>query len=374
MNYAVIGANYGDEGKGLVTDFLTRHGNQKVVIRHNGGAQSGHTVEKETGERFVFHELSSGSFNGAITYWANTFYPDLFKLEEEINEFSKVSEVVPKIFASKDTPITLIFDVMINQHKELERGKNRHGSCGMGIWEAKVRTEAGFGITISEIKEGTIIDLITKLDMIKRYYVPKKINNAQYDIDLTEYAKVLKRAANIITIVEDEPTFFELFDTIVFETGQGLLLDGDRVDLYPHTTASCTTLKNPLYLAERYNIDIDEAIYVTRPYLTRHGAGPFDVDLDIHFEDLTNQPNPWQESIRFGRIDMEDLKNRIWEDNQGHGIGAKKTSLFVTHLDETDSKFLTTKGDLDIKTALNDISYDKYVCFDRYGINVKKVR
>ena len=113
MVYAVIGANYGDEGKGLVTDILTRQGNQKVVIRHNGGAQSGHTVEKESGERFVFHELSSGSFNGAITYWANTFYPDLYKLEEEIKEFNKVCDTPVKIYASENTNITLIFDVII---------------------------------------------------------------------------------------------------------------------------------------------------------------------------------------------------------------------------------------------------------------------
>lgn len=370
MNYAVIGANYGDEGKGLVTDFITRQGNQKVVIRHNGGAQSGHTVEKESGERFVFHELSSGSFNGAITYWAHTFYPDLFKLEEELKEFSKVSDIVPKIYASAETNITLVFDIIINQHKEMNRGKNRHGSCGMGIWEAKVRTEAGFGITIKEIQNGTIIDLITKLDMIKRYYLPKEIDNAQYAVDIFEYAKTIKHVADLVTIVEDEPTFFKMFDLIVFETGQGLLLDGDRVDLYPHTTASCTTLKNPVELSKRYNIYLNEVVYVTRPYLTRHGAGPFVEDKNIKFEDLTNQPNPWQESIRFGRLDLNELCDRLYADLREDR--ALKASLFVTHLDETNGMFYTPDGDITTNEAIKQMYFDTYLCYDKYAINVKK--
>ena len=76
MVYAVIGCGYGDEGKGLVTDYLSSKPGKKLVIRHNGGAQSGHTVEIDD-KRFVFHELSSGSFRHADTLWADTFMPDL---------------------------------------------------------------------------------------------------------------------------------------------------------------------------------------------------------------------------------------------------------------------------------------------------------
>ena len=79
MYYAVIGNNYGDEGKGLAVDYLTLSGHN-LVVRHNGGAQAGHTVDKED-RRFVFHELSSGSFNGADTYWASTFLPDLYNID-----------------------------------------------------------------------------------------------------------------------------------------------------------------------------------------------------------------------------------------------------------------------------------------------------
>ena len=78
---AVIGAAFGDEGKGLAADLLCRRAPGALVVRHNGGAQAGHTVHAGT-KRFVFHQLSAGSFRGADTFWAGTFLPDLYKLPE----------------------------------------------------------------------------------------------------------------------------------------------------------------------------------------------------------------------------------------------------------------------------------------------------
>ena len=80
---AIIGKGFGDEGKGLATDFFCCKVPGTLVIKHNGGAQAGHTVETQ-GKRFVFHQLSAGSFRMADTYWADSYYPDLYKLGEEI--------------------------------------------------------------------------------------------------------------------------------------------------------------------------------------------------------------------------------------------------------------------------------------------------
>ena len=78
--HIIIGKNYGDEGKGLAVDYFAgtakRRGTPVLVVRHNGGAQAGHTVDRRNG-RFIFHQLSSGSFLGADTLWAKTFLPDL---------------------------------------------------------------------------------------------------------------------------------------------------------------------------------------------------------------------------------------------------------------------------------------------------------
>ena len=74
---AVTGKNFGDEGKGLACHFLSRGAGRVLGVRHNGGSQSGHTVERRGGgeKRFVFHALSSGSLYGADTLWIDSFHP-----------------------------------------------------------------------------------------------------------------------------------------------------------------------------------------------------------------------------------------------------------------------------------------------------------
>lgn len=88
---AVIGKNFGDEGKGMAVDYFSLHSEKTLVVRHNGGAQSGHTVVRKLPDkkRFVFHELSSGSCRGADTLWIDSFYPDIYKLGEEISNFQE---------------------------------------------------------------------------------------------------------------------------------------------------------------------------------------------------------------------------------------------------------------------------------------------
>ena len=350
MYYAVIGNNYGDEGKGLAVDYLTLSGHN-LVVRHNGGAQAGHTVDKED-RRFVFHELSSGSFNGADTYWASTFLPDLYKLEEEINDFAKVSSKPVKIFASPMCNITLLYDVYINQKREELRGSDKHGSCGMGIWEATKRSQNGFGVTLGEIRSSTASELASKLSKIEADYVSSKIAkfgiSEELNLDTLEYADILKNALEkYVVLVDDELSFLMSYDNVVFEGGQGLLLDTARDDLWPHTTCSRTNLTNPVMILGSHGLKLDEAVYVTRTYLTRHGAGPFNEDPELDFVDATNITNPWQDKMRFGRFESAlSLIERAVKDIRDNCPEAK-TSLFVTHLNETCDKVLTEEGDID---------------------------
>ena len=116
-----------------------RSGRSCIVVRHNGGAQAGHTAEA-LGKRFIFHEISSGSLRGADTLWAPTFMPDLYKLSEEYDLLAALGIAVPKILSVPDCPLTYIDDILINMSLETRRGKDRHGSCGMGIDEAKRRS------------------------------------------------------------------------------------------------------------------------------------------------------------------------------------------------------------------------------------------
>ena len=104
---AVIGKNFGDEGKGLACAALSLSSKKALVIRHNGGGQAGHTVEDETGRHFIHHQIGSGAEYGADTLLADTFLTDLFQLDKELKEFADIFGFTPKIYAEKDTKITI---------------------------------------------------------------------------------------------------------------------------------------------------------------------------------------------------------------------------------------------------------------------------
>ncbi|MBQ6212659.1 MAG: adenylosuccinate synthetase, partial [Ruminococcus sp.] len=137
----IIGKNFGDEGKGLAADYFAmkavQEGSSAVCVRHNGGAQAGHTVDLRNG-RFVFSQLSSASLRRVGTYWADSFMPDLFKLSDEAESFAGLWGKIPDISASEMCRCTCIIDVLVNMLLETSRGDARHGSCGMGINEAAV--------------------------------------------------------------------------------------------------------------------------------------------------------------------------------------------------------------------------------------------
>ena len=378
MFYAVIGNNYGDEGKGLAVDYLTLSGHN-LVVRHNGGAQAAHTVDRED-KRFVFHELSSGSFNGADTYWASTFLPDLYKLEEEINEFSEVSSEKIRIYASPDCSITLLYDVYLNQKREELRGTDKHGSCGMGIWEATKRTAAGYKLTLGDIASLSADDIAAKIKCIEDEYVALKIDKfgigERLNLDTVKYASILKSALeNNVTLVSDEKSFFESYDYVIFEGGQGLLLDTAREEFWPHTTCSRTNITNPVKILESSGLKLDEAVYVTRSYLTRHGAGPFEEDTELCFADETNKPNPWQGAMRFGKhSSASDLIGRAVKDYKDNCPYEITASMFVTQLDLTSDTILMRDGDIAIsdfgRIALESGIDKLYIARSRYSKNV----
>lgn len=354
---AVIGKNFGDEGKGLATNYFSDIVGKILVVRHNGGAQSGHTVEiKEPEKRFVFHELSSGSFHHADTFWASTFFPDLYKLKEEIEEFRNVSGFAPHIYASEETKITILDDVLLNMAAETARGSFRHGSCGMGIWEATVRSDAGYGISIGELIEMTGEDLVNRLLYIRNNHTVRRMKELGIDeciageyrdllsdeTVIQNYAKEVTEALSLVKIVKEKEMklFFEGYDRIVFEGGQGLLLDSENEKYAPHVTASRTGIRNPIVFLSKLGWKLDEAVYVTRSYMTRHGAGPFETECDreelgFFEEDKTNITNEFQGSIRYGRqLSLKDFFTPIKEDLNSITPRPEKVSLFVTHLNE----------------------------------------
>lgn len=377
---AVIGKNFGDEGKGLAVDYLALQAHEKpvLVIRHNGGAQSGHTVDLPD-KRFVFHELSSGSFRGADTFWADTFYPDMYKLGEEAEAFRAISGYVPKIYAHPKAQITMIEDVLLNMAAEEARGVNRHGSCGMGIYEAQCRKEAGYGITMQELFAMEVPELVKRMSEIREEYLPGRMEALGLSWEpLGEYGELLQndevlhnaavemlRNRSYVQLTEDVKTLLVGYDRVIFENGQGLLLDENNERFSPHVTASPTGLQNPSAFLKRYDMELDEVVYVTRSYVTRHGAGPLPYEcspgeIGLCQADRTNVENPWQGKLRFALHGcLEEFAESVREDlrmaEEYHMLPSYR-SLLVTHMNETEGCLYTKEGKIPFEQfAKNEI-------------------
>ncbi|MBR3461933.1 MAG: adenylosuccinate synthetase [Clostridiales bacterium] len=364
---AVIGKNFGDEGKGLATDYLAmlskRAGHSCIVVRHNGGAQAGHTVEA-SGKRFIFREISSGTLRGADTLWAPTFMPDLYKLSSEIDELLGIGAKLPLILSVPDCPLTYIDDILINMTLETRRGKDRHGSCGMGIDEAKRRSLLeDYRITPGDIFGNGFEAFHNKLLRIRREYLPERLKALDLEPSamgefgemigdenvLYNYALQMYENSRYIKLVDE--SVIKSYDDVIFEGAQGLVLDEENRSFAPNLTSSRTGLTNPDAMLKRLGINEDcEAVYVSRTYVTKHGAGrlPYEeifLDQGISFADDTNVHNEWQGSIRFAPHGNEDEFNEyVIKDSEASVF---KPSLLLTHVDETGGKVLTKDGDFD---------------------------
>ena len=145
----IIGAAWGDEGKGLLTDALSN--DDTLIVRFNGGAQAGHTVVTPEGGRHVFHHIGAGSLRGARTFLSRFFLTNPLAFFPEIDALHALG-VTPAITADPAGMVTTPHDMMLNQMSEETRGPARHGSCGLGInetvtrhaaWPLKVRLSPG---------------------------------------------------------------------------------------------------------------------------------------------------------------------------------------------------------------------------------------
>lgn len=170
----VIGANFGDEGKGLITDFLaSQTGEETLVVRHNGGAQAGHTVTTPDGKRHVFRHFGSGTLAGAQTFLSRFYVcnPILFFKELALLEDLGIQ---PRVYIAADSPITTPYDMMINQIIEEFRGDGRHGSCGVGFGETVERTEnADYAVYFGDLENTDL--LRKKLKSIQTAWTPERL-------------------------------------------------------------------------------------------------------------------------------------------------------------------------------------------------------
>jgi len=338
----VVGYLFGDEGKGITTDFLCSKStiDDTIVVRFSGGQQAGHNV-KIKDVTHVHSNYGSGTLRGVPSYFSEhcTVYP--VTLFNETKVLQPKIKYIPKLIYHPLVKITTPADVAYNRLTELKLG---HGSCGLGVAATMKRNEtSGHKLFAIDLTHPEI--LFEKCKDIYWYY-RRLIGEDPYETQKFNefFDKEQYQFENAIDKLSFDIKSYEIlkyYKDIIFEGSQGIMLDMDH-GIFPHVTYSNTTSKNALEICKKLNVPQDDIdiYYVTRCYQTRHGAGWMTnqneyllkpVEL-INTEDEINQYNDWQKDFRIGEIDYELLYYAHRVDSI-YSEGIRK-NLVVTCLDQ----------------------------------------
>lgn len=349
----IVGNNYGDEGKGMMCSYYTKiakqNGHRVLNVLYNGGAQRGHTAGGH-----VYHCFGSGAGQGADTFCTDGFMFNPIAWWFEFKELDQKS----MLYLSPNCRITTPFDVKINQLLEASRGNDRHGSCGLGIYETRYRDENNYCLKAMDFLS---IDWVYhRLKRIKDKWIPRRCaelgityeNNNAYELDnfitcIEQMMKSGKVQIETCSIMKD-------YETIIFEGGQGVMLSENNKKDFPHLTPSVTEFRGAKYELEYlYNCTNAQFEFckMTRPYLTRHGAGPFPgeckkEEISNKIVDKTNMPNDWQGSLRFAPCDMKwaERIRDFYDIPLNYNPFRMSCAVGITCLDQTDGKILLNKS------------------------------
>lgn len=355
----VIGANYGDEGKGLMSRYFTKQfkedGKRPITVLHNGSAQRGHTADYEDGSRHVFHNFGAGAKDGSATYYACSFLVHPMDFCREVKELGHC----PKVFADPRcvvvTPWDMLADHIIEDYIAVQSGAREYGSCGYGTWSAtdRMRIRPDIAYTIQEYKTKDY----TTIAAAMRSWVEERLKNYGVNLDLVPHWKphfdpkspqYRNTAANfkmdMMYFLSKVPLvslnyLWRQNDSFIFEGAQGLLLDQDRDSIW--TTTSKTGLFNPFILLYDYRDFHAEVCYVSRAYVTRHGEGPLDGEVDKselgeNIHDRTNVFNDFQGGLRYAHLSKRDMEGAILGDYLIADNRYDQT-LALTHCNEHDT-------------------------------------
>ena len=358
--FGVIGANYGDEGKGMVSAHIRHHSDpaQTVTILTNGGAQRGHTVDSFD-HRFVFHHLGASQMGDCnVTYCPAPFVINPMVLAQDLRDIKSWCPEKPVVYINPECLVTTPFDMMANQIEELAAScdascKGRWGSTGMGVWHTKQRSRfikltAGELFTnVLRLPGATEDTLLRICDYWKdRMFIYKSTPFPGYD----SYAELFETGMLITRWVQDvielsslvhigSPFGNGLYTTAIFENAQGLMLSQERGE---HSTSSVTGARAiaDIVAAEKLCDPKDVRLcYVSRTYVTRHGDGPLPLECPqelLHTEmvDKTNVWNQWQGSLRYGIVQPGILAPAVVSDISKAGMSRDEATVVMTHTNE----------------------------------------
>lgn len=276
MVKAVVGANWGDEGKGKITDMLAMKAD--YIVRYQGGANAGHTIVNDYG-KFALHTLPSGVFyNHTTSVIGNGVALNIPILCNEIKSIVDRGVPQPKILVSNRAQIVMPYHILFDQYEEERLGKNSFGSTKSGIAPFYSDKYAKIGFQVSELFDDAVLE-----DKIKRvveqkniilehmYHKPLLVPEELMDT-LHEYRDMIAPyVADVALILEKAVKE----DKVILLEGQlGTLKDPDH-GIYPMVTSSSTLAAYGAIGAGIPPYEIKDIITVCKAYSSAVGAGAF---------------------------------------------------------------------------------------------------
>jgi adenylosuccinate synthase len=280
--FIVLGAQWGDEGKGKMTDYLAEEAN--VVVRFQGGNNAGHTVVVGDKE-YKLHLIPSGIlYDDKLNVIGNGVVVDPKALFDEIEYLEGVGvKVTPeKLIVSDRAQLIMPYHKTLDILKEKARGKNDIGTTGKGIGPCYTDKFERCGIRVCDLMhEDVFAEKLQENIKMKNEYITKVLGGEalNYDEILKEYLEFAKKLKPFV-----QDTSVRVYNeikadkAILFEGAQGMLLDIDY-GTYPYVTSSNTTAGG---VASGVGIGpnmITNAVGITKAYTTRVGKGPFPTEL-----------------------------------------------------------------------------------------------
>ncbi len=277
MVRAVVGANWGDEGKGKITDLLAKDAD--VVVRFQGGANAGHTIVNEYG-KFALHLLPSGSFNSNVTNMiGNGVALDIPELFKEYNEIISRGVPAPKLVISERAQVLMPYHILFDTYEEERLSDRKFGSTKSGIAPFFSDKYAKIGFQVWELMQDDdkLLDKVKRTLEIKNLILEHVYHKPTIDAnELFETLKGYREMAKpfVINSVEFMHKALSEGKNILLEGQLGSLKDTD-FGIYPFTTSSSTVAGYGAVGACIPPYEIKDIVTVVKAYSSAVGAGAF---------------------------------------------------------------------------------------------------
>ena len=276
MVKAVVGANWGDEGKGKITDMLAKEAD--IIVRFQGGANAGHTIVNDYG-KFALHTLPSGVFYGHTTsVIGNGVALNIPVLMKEIQSIVERGVPKPKILVSDRAQMVMPYHILFDQYEEERLGGKSFGSTKSGIAPFYSDKYAKIGFQVSELfdeellKEKVVRIAETKNVLLEHLYHKPLINPDELLETLHEYRDTI--APYVCDVSSYLDRAIKEGKTILLEGQLGTLKDPDH-GIYPMVTSSSTLAAYGAIGAGIPPYEIKQIVTVCKAYSSAVGAGAF---------------------------------------------------------------------------------------------------